>query len=61
MLKCVSLRKVVVLNKMNMKFSKFIRIVTGGGTRSEIYSIFDAFLDYNKKSFNYDFWKEHIR
>lgn len=44
-----------------MKFCKFIRIVTEGGTRSEIFSIFDALVDYSKKSFDYDFWKEHIK
>ena len=44
-----------------MDFDKFIRIVTEGGTRSEIDSIFDAILDYNKKKSNYDFWKEHIK
>jgi hypothetical protein len=43
-----------------MKFSKFIRIVTKGGTRNEIYAVLDAFLNYCKKSSNYDFWKEHI-
>lgn len=44
-----------------MDFDKFIRIVTEGGTRSEIYSIFDALVDRNKKSFDYNFWKEHIK
>lgn len=44
-----------------MKFSKFIRIVTEGGTRNEIYAIFDALVDYHKKNSNYDFWKEHIK
>ena len=44
-----------------MDFDKFIRIVTDGGTCSEIHSIFDALVDYNKKSFDYDFWKEHIK
>lgn len=48
------------LNKMNMKFSKFIRIVTGGGTRSEIYSIYDALVDYHNRNDNIDFWKEHF-
>ena len=45
---------------MNMKFSKFIRVVTGGGTRSEIDSIFDALVDYHKRYDNNDFWKEHF-
>lgn len=43
-----------------MDFDKFIRIVAEGGTCNEIYSIFDALVDYNKKNFDYDFWKEHI-
>lgn len=42
-----------------MDFGKFVRIVTEGGTCSEIYSIFDALLDYHKKNSDYDFWKEH--
>lgn len=45
----------------NMDFNRFIRIVTEGGTRSEIYSIFDALVDYNEKNSDYDFWKEHIK
>lgn len=56
-LKSVSLRKV----SRNMDFDKFIRIVTEGGTCSEIYSIFDALVDYNEKNSNCDFWKEHIK
>jgi hypothetical protein len=44
-----------------MDFGKFIRIITEGGTRSEIDSIFDALVDYHKKNSNYDFWKEHIK
>lgn len=40
-----------------MGFDKFIRIVTEGGTRSEIYSIFDALLDYNKKTLIMTFGK----
>lgn len=44
-----------------MDFGKFIRIVTEGGTRSEILSIFDALVDYNERNSNYDFWKEHIK
>lgn len=44
-----------------MDLGKFVRIVTEGGTRSEIQSIFDALLDYNKKNSDYDFWKEHIK
>lgn len=47
--------------RRNMDFDKFIRIVTEGGTRSEIYSIFDALVYHNKKTVDYDFWKEHIR
>ena len=43
-----------------MDFGKFVRIVTEGGTRSEICSIFDALVDYNEKNSDYDFWKEHI-
>jgi len=43
-----------------MDFGKFIRIVTGGGTRSEIYSIYDALVDYHKRNDNIDFWKEHF-
>ena len=57
MLKCVSLLKV----SRNMDFDKFIRIITEGGTRSEIDSIFDALVDYNKKNSDYDFWKEHLK
>lgn len=44
-----------------MDFGKFIRIITEGGTCSEIYSIYDALLDFHKKYDNYDFWKEHIK
>lgn len=44
-----------------MDFGKFIRIVTEGGTRSEIYSIFDALVDYSRKSVDYNFWKERIK
>jgi hypothetical protein len=44
-----------------MDFDKFIRIITEGGTRSEIDFIFDALVDYNKKNSDYDFWKEHIK
>lgn len=44
-----------------MDFGKFVRIVTEGGTRNEIYSIFDALVDYNKKNYDYDFWKEHLK
>ena len=43
-----------------MDFGKFIRIITEGGTSSEIYSICDALLDFHKKNFDYDFWKEHV-
>jgi hypothetical protein len=45
----------------NMDFNKFIRIITEGGTLSEINTIFDALLDFHKKYDNYDFWKEHIK
>lgn len=44
-----------------MDFDKFIRIVTEGGTRSEIYTIFDALVGYHKKNSDYGFWKEHIK
>ena len=54
---CVSLRKVL----RNMNFNKFIRIITEGGTRSEIDSICDTILDWHKKYDNYDFWEEHIK
>lgn len=43
-----------------MDFSKFIQIVTEGGSCSEIFSIYESLVDYYKRTNNYDFWKEHI-